>query len=350
MATRPTYQAILERINADLVSLLSLPAEPQARSVLGVLARVIAGASHLMHGRIDYGQQQLFPDTQDEINLAKDADLRGIPPRNAATFSNVYISGSGTSGSTVPEGSTFFHVNGVGFRTDIATNVFGGLWNVQATALTEGTAGNVTGEVSAAEPIPGVNGLATIDSITVQGTEAEDLEDFRARVIARRQNETRGGTLEDYRLWMVEQPGVTRAWTYRHRRGLGTVDGVFVMDDNDPITPTVGDVTAVQNAIDEDRRPATDDFLAIAGETLGVDFTIELTPDTPGARAAIDLQLDDVFFRLGEPALTIPLIELQLAVSLGASSAGSAFTMTAPATDVTPPADTLAIRGAMTWV
>ena len=352
MATRPAYSTILDRINADIRSLLGLPADPPARSVLGVFARVIAGASHLMHGRIDYGQKQLFPDSQDATSLARDADLRGIAPRTAATFANVLVSGTGTNGSLLPETSLFFAETGQGFRIDADTTVAGGVWSAQATALTAGSGSNITGEVSSAEPIAGINSLANIDSVTVDGAEAEELEDFRARVIARRQSVERGGTLEDYRIWLLEQPGVTRAWTYRHRRGLGTVDGLFVRDGDgvgSAIIPSVGEVTAVQDAIDADHLPATDDFLAIAPTALEVDFTIALTPDTTAARDAVNLQLDDLFLRLGEPSVTIPLLELQFAISLGATSAGSTFVLTAPAADVTPATDELPIRGAMTW-
>lgn len=61
--------------------------------------------------------------------------------------------------------------------------------------------------------------------------------------------DTTGGADPDYVIWAKEVAGITRAWTFRHYKGTGTV-GVMVATSN-PVNPAPGDdlVKAVRDHI-----------------------------------------------------------------------------------------------------
>ena len=160
-----------------------------------------------------------------------------------------------------------------------------------------------------------------------------------------------GGSDQDYEAWALAVAGVTRAWIYRHESGLGTLSIRFVMDNETSIFPLAGDVTAVQTAIDAE-RPTTAEPTAIAPTDLATAFTIELTNDTAAIRTAVEAELDDLFYRDGEPgdgsgSGTILISAIRTAI--GNTSDGD-YTLTVPAANVVPTLGQLATVGVITWV
>ena len=84
---RPTLAELVERISADLTSRLSLAGAVLRRSVIFVIARVVAGAAHMLHGHIEFLSRQIFPDQSEAEFLVRHASLFGLT-RNPATFAN----------------------------------------------------------------------------------------------------------------------------------------------------------------------------------------------------------------------------------------------------------------------
>jgi uncharacterized phage protein gp47/JayE len=73
---------------------------------------------------------------------------------------------------------------------------------------------------------------AGFDSVTnsvlvTAGTEQEDDETYRTRIIERKRNPGRGGTASDYKIWAESVTGVVSALVLPRNRGNGTVDIVI---------------------------------------------------------------------------------------------------------------------------
>jgi hypothetical protein len=80
--TRPTLAELVDRIQNDLTTRFALTGTALRRSVVNVLARVEAAATHLLHGHLEFLSQQLFPDTSiGGISRAPGRALRDQPDR-----------------------------------------------------------------------------------------------------------------------------------------------------------------------------------------------------------------------------------------------------------------------------
>ena len=64
---RPTLRELISRISSGIQSRLSVP--QVRRSNATVYSRVLAGASHELHGFIEYVSKQIFVDTADSEHL-----------------------------------------------------------------------------------------------------------------------------------------------------------------------------------------------------------------------------------------------------------------------------------------
>ena len=350
---RPTLKEITSRVTADFKSRLALAGGVLRRSVIAVLARVIAGAVHGLYGYIDYLSLQFFADTAQEYWLLRIASLYGIN-RKAAQFAagnNVVF--TGTDGKTIPEGTLLRRSDGVEFVTTADGTIAAGeaIIPVQAVlADTEAITGNTDSgvQLSLISPIAGVDSSATIqgDGIT-GGIAQEGIESVRQRLLKRLRQPPHGGAKHDYEQWALEIAGVTRAWVYPNLLGPGTVGVTFVEDGNNPIIPNGTKVTEVQDYL-ETVKPVTADVTVFPPTTLTVDFMMTISPNTVAVQNAVEAQLKDLFERVGEPGATVYLSKIGEAISL--ADGEDYHTLNLPATDVTTASNQIPIVGSITWL
>jgi uncharacterized phage protein gp47/JayE len=103
--SRPTLTELVTRIEADYVSRLTGGGTLLRRSVVKVLARVHAGAMHLLYGFAAYIAKQLMPDTAEAEFLERWAAIWGIF-RKLATYTTFNAVFTGTNGTVIPVPST----------------------------------------------------------------------------------------------------------------------------------------------------------------------------------------------------------------------------------------------------
>lgn len=349
--SRPSLAEIIDRATNDFTSRLTNGSSVLRRSVIAVWTRVLAGASHLLHGHIDWVSRQVFPDTADEAELLRWASIWGVE-RTPAEFATGNITFTGANGSIIPAGTELQRSDGVAYTTDAEAEISGGTATVAVTASEAGEDSNCEegDDLSLVSPISGVQSDAEVATGGIDGgADEEDVEDLRARLMLRIQNPPQGGTEADFESWALEVAGVTRAWVYPENTGLGTVGVSFVRDnDSGSIFPSVGEVADVQEYIDE-RRPVTIEVTVFAPTAYPVDFEIELTgDDTAAIRSAIEAELEDLLLREGEPGGTILLSHIREAISIAAGETD--HILTDPVADVTAPAGELHTMGTITWV
>lgn len=327
--SKPSLSTLIERITKDLEGRLQTVGSVLTRSVLGVIAKVQAGAMYAVYGYIDSVALNFFPQTCDETNLIRWGTMKGLS-RTPATYAEFNVTFAGTNGSVIEAGTILKRNDGVEYQTQAEVTISGGTAVVEVIASTPGATGNTnTGvKLNLLSPISGVDGSATVGSATTIANDQEDLELFRQRVLEAFAAPPHGGNENDYIAWAKEVSGVTRAWVYPDYLGDGSVGVAFVFDGRPNIIPTTPDVTAMQTYLtDPSRAPVTADVFAFAPVADPITFTISgLNPNNADVRAAVEAELRDLISRDGEPGGTILLSRMREAISTAAGEEDHSLT------------------------
>ena len=348
---RPTLGELVTRIREDFRSRLEITTAILRRSVVGIVAAVWAGATHMLHGHLDWAARQLFPQTADIEQLLTYARPYGLT-RNAATFATGTATATGTNGTDIPEDTVIRREDGFTYRVTADATIASGEAELSLEATTAGEAGDYPagGTLSFETPIAGVDTDVTAGEIS-GGNDEETVEAFRARLIQRLREPPQGGADHDYIAWALSVPGVTRAWVFPHEDGLGTVTVRFVRDDDPDFIPSAPEVAEVQAKLDEE-RPVTAEATAVAPVALSVDFELSITPDTADTQEAVELALQDLFLEDSAPGDgagqgTILLSHIQ--VALGSAEGVTDFVLADPAADVVPTLGQIPKLGTVTF-
>jgi uncharacterized phage protein gp47/JayE len=349
--TRPTFSEILSRVQADIDSRLPGADSRLRRSLLNVVAYIVAGVAHGIYGFISWISLQVFPDTSEVEFLNRWAAIWGIV-RLPATKAAGHVTAAGENGTVITVGTELQRIDDVMFVVTEEATISAGTATVAVEASVAGENGNTDEGIilSFVSPTDGLNSDATvtIDALTDGGDEEEDAP-FLVRLLDRIQQPPHGGNENDYIQWALQNNGVTRAWVYPTELGAGTVTVRFMMDDlYDDGIPESGDVTTVGDYI-EARRPITATVNVVAPVPEPLDFTIALIgTDSSDIRAAVELNLRDLILREAEPGGTLRLSRINEAISL--ASGEFDHVMTVPSANVTESTGHITTMGDITWV
>ena len=147
----------------------------------------------------------------------------------------------------------------------------------------------------------GLGAAAAVDDAGLAGgADAELLETFRARVLARKRNPPQGGSAYDYETWVREAlgPGIVRAvYVDSFQNDSRSVWICFTVTDQPDGIPTDEQVALVQAYVDDPiRRPVTARVFVTAPEALPIDVVIaNLSPDTLDVRASVEDEVAATF-------------------------------------------------------
>ncbi|MDP3088875.1 MAG: baseplate J/gp47 family protein [Methylotenera sp.] len=344
---RPSLSELITRIRDGIFSRLSF--DQLRRSDAEVYGKELAGASHELHGHLQFIAQNVIYDTATSEYLDRWASIWLTTPRLAATPASGNVTITGENGIVIPVDSGFISATGIEYISQADVTISAGTALVALVALTSGSNTNlIAGSLlSLSTPITSVASVATVDaSGLTQGADQEDDSKLRARLLARIQQPPHGGADYDYVNWALEVPGVTRAWVYPQELGLGTVTVRFVRDGDVSLIPDAGEVTAVYDYI-EALRPVTANLTVVAPVAVPLNFTIAALPNTLSVKTAIETELRDLITREAKPAGTIYLSHIREAISIAAGE--NNYTMTVPSADVTNTVGNMTTFGAITW-
>lgn len=297
---RPTLKQIIQRIEGDYKAGLSLQAILR-RSFLAVFSKAFGGASHTLHGHIQYGiEEKFFPDTGDEATVIRWGTLFRLP-RKDETFAELVIEVVGTTGGDLIGGTTKY-VRSDGVLYTVKDNVtVPAAGTIQATIVADvaGDTGNMDDDdsINLQSAISGIQTEATVESTSIEGESLEDIELYRARVLARMGNPPSGGKVTDFIAFALSVAGVTRAWVLPNFLGPGTVGVTFVEDDEDPIIPDSAKVAEVQTALLENEPQGTAGSTAFAPNEFEMNPEIQIKPNTAAVQAAVIAELNDLLAR-----------------------------------------------------
>ncbi|MEI8438876.1 terminase large subunit [Escherichia coli] len=204
----------------------------------------------------------------------------------------------------------------------------------------------LNGSVILVTPVNGLPSSGVADTLT-GGFDTEELETWRARVIERYYWTPQGGADGDYVVWAKEVPGITRAWTYRHWMGTGTVGVMIAGSDLINPIPEESTETAARQHIEPLAPVAGSDLYVFRPVAHTVDFHIRVTPDTPEIRAAITAELRSFLLRDGYPQGELKVSRISEAIS-GANGEYS-HQLLAPADNISIAKNELAVLGTISW-
>lgn len=329
------YETVRADILRDIENLLS-SASTGADSDYAIRANAVASGIEGLYQHQQWAARQILPDSADTDYLERYAGMFGIT-RKIASVAIGSLNFTGTPGSSIPLGTEAKTVAGIAFVTTVAGVIgAGGTANVAAQASVAGAGGNQSPGVAltlTAAP-SGVISAAMI-SVMVGGVDVESDSDLLARLLYRLRNPPHGGAAHDYIAWALEVSGVTAAYSYPLRRGLGTVDVIIATTGGLPSVQLVADTQAHIDGL----RPLTADCLVFAPTAVPVNVTASLTlsgATLADATSAIQVALAAYFagFKPGDTAY-----RNRIASIIQGITGVVDFNLTSPAANVTTVVD-----------
>jgi hypothetical protein len=222
--------------------------------------------------------------------------------RDPATAAILAAQITGTDGTNILGTSTYTgDPNGERYNQEASVIIAGGVATIAVEAQDTGVSGNlnVGDTMTIGAQIAGAASFATVTAITQLGTEEEDLEAYRARVLAEIRSQGGGGNTSDYKEWAEDADGVKEAYPY-----AGTpTDQQAVYDCS--TTATLGTVLPAGSEYQGDSNLET--YYTMAEVTFDVSpKTIRLQADVVGIAHNLDvgdtLTLQDSVVGMGTTA------------------------------------------------
>lgn len=297
--TAPDFEKIRSDILRDIQN-LDDTADITEDSDNWVRATSVASVATGLYQHQAWIVRQIFPDTADTEFLVWHARTRSIYRKSATTASGT-VSVSGEPGSEADAGYVIYRGSLSYTTTESVTLGEDGTASVKASASAAGSSGNTTAAATgtfSSTPV-GFDSTVTI-GVMSGGTDDETDAALLERLLDVIRRPPAGGNKYDYRRWALSVDGVTAAYVYPLRRGLGTVDVVITSANGLPSDEIIANCQAYIN----DQRPVTaKDTLVLAPTYHVVDITAAISVDGITFEAAEETVISDLttFFNNLEP-------------------------------------------------
>lgn len=283
------------------------------KSVYRTISQVLAGEIRLVYLYGGAIQRNVFADLADsEINggtLERFGRAKlGRDPFPASQ--GVYlVDVTGSVGGIIRAGVVFRAGNGFNYVNETNLTLTATTGQITVRSLTPGLDARLIAldAINSTEPILNVDGRAVVSQETETPLSAEDIEDYRAKIMLAFRTESMGGASGDYRLWSADAQGVEKVYPYVGTPGtINLYVEAITVDSTDgfgtPSNTILANVDAVcrvdpdatLNDEDRTRLPmGVFDFNVLPVLPLAVDLVIAgYTGNTVEAQAAITTALD----------------------------------------------------------
>lgn len=268
----PTFEEIRQAILRDMVS-LNPETDVSSDSDNFIRASSLASCATGQYAHQAWILKQFFPDTADTDFLERHCNLRGIRRKNATSASGT-VTAHGIPESSIDAdlqikcGEHLYTVLQKAFIKQDGTAV------LSIRALEPGAISNQHNKTAQfmAAPVGVSSDLVDID--VTGGTDIEGDNSLLNRLLDLLRRPPAGGNQYDYKAWALSVDGVTSAYVYPLRRGLGTVDVVITSGDN---VPSDDIVSKVQNYIDSVRPVTAKNSMVIKPDVTKVDIKVKVS-------------------------------------------------------------------------
>lgn len=288
----PPFTQIRDQLLRDIAA-LNPDADTAPDSDYYVRASSIASCASGQYAHQAWIVRQIFPDTADTEFLERHAALRSIY-RHQPTFADGHATISGQDNTVIPAGTEI--QGAVLYRTKAPVTITSGTAKVAVIAAEAGAAGNAEARGGKLlSPPAGVQQDCELTAMT-GGTEQESDALLLQRLLDRLRRPPAGGNAHDYKMWALSVDGVTDAYVFPLRRGLGTVDIVILSGNQLPSSDTI---ERTQNYIDSVRPVTAKNVLVMQPTVRYINFDIQIeTTDIQRAKHQCQAALEAFFERI----------------------------------------------------
>lgn len=268
----PTFEEIRQAILRDMVS-LNPETDVSSDSDNYIRASSLASCASGQYAHQAWILKQFFPDTADTDFLERHCNLRGIRRKNATSASGTVIAHGIPQASIDADlqikcGERLYTVLEKAYIKEDGTVVLS-IRSLEPGAISNQH--NKTAQFMAA-PVGVSSELVNLD--VTGGTDVESDNSLLNRLLDLLRRPPAGGNQYDYKAWALSVDGVTSAYVYPLRRGLGTVDVVITSGDN---VPSDDIVSKVQNYIDSVRPVTAKNSMVIKPDVTKVDIEVKVS-------------------------------------------------------------------------
>ena len=221
MAATPTFSELFTGILNDLETQYGESVTGFGKVFLRALAAVQAAKMKLFWLEIAQVEQNIFVDTGDDDIVIRFGEVKLRRPPFGATQGLYSVDVTGTIGAIIPAGTTFKSNDdstnpGKIFTLDAAFTLTSSTDTFQIRALEGGPDSRlgIGNKLTSTSPLNNVDDEITVSAEDSIPLEAEDIEEYRDKVIAAFQTEAQGGSAGDYRLWSSDAQGVQEVYPY----------------------------------------------------------------------------------------------------------------------------------------
>jgi hypothetical protein len=240
---KPTLKEIYDTIINDYVARTGQQTPLLKRALVKCFAYAIAGVVSFMWNFAEWQYLQIFIETCDFEALKRWGNLVNIDyKRGIKTILKIKLTDiqpsitiqAGTTWKSLKNGLIYKSISTVSSSSQLISDLF-----INTECAETGTKGNLPNEeqLNITNPTIGIPDTAIVEQTIAEGTEDEDIEKYRARVITRYRRKPQGGASIDYYQWTTEVNGITDCLPYILTSGIVTL---FIVKDGTGLnrTPT----------------------------------------------------------------------------------------------------------------
>lgn len=372
---RPTLLQLRTQAMQDIVS-SDLPDADGflRRAALRVIAWVQAGIGHLHYGYLDWQARMGVPFTAEDEFLEAWAAFAPTPVlRQTPQPATGQGAWSGSPDTTpLPSGTPCQRGDGVQYVTTADATVVSGVVTAPIVAMVAGATGNADmgTPLTLSIVVEGITSSGAAATAITGGTDLEDDDGLRLRMLESYAAPPHGGSAADYITWALDfDPGNTRAWVKRNGMGAGTVvvyfmrdvansafsgfpqgsNGVATLETRD--TAATGDQLALANVIFP-VQPVPALVYAVAPSPQTRAFTLSgLAAATTDQKAQVSAALAGVLQLKGSPLADVGIQQSDCDAAISAIPGLPSFAITVPSSwPIVPTAGNLFVLGTVTYI
>lgn len=219
------YQDIINEYTTRLRKYKNIDSPLLPIAVVRSFAWAVAGVAVLMGNYLAWVYLQILPQYCCLVILKLWGALVGVDYK-IGTSTTLKIEVDNVTANSIIAGTLWKSLkNGVVYKSLSTVTPENGIALITVEALSSGPIGNLEIEdvLNITNPFDGIPDTAIVKSVLVTGSNDEEIEDYRKRVLIRFRQKPQGGSAIDYFLWGTQVSGIIDVLPYVLESGINTL-------------------------------------------------------------------------------------------------------------------------------